>query len=399
MAQDYDVIVAGCGPAGSVCGRVLAGSGLRVLALDRREFPRDKLCGGLLTWKSMRLLERLTGLTEAGLIQAGIIDHATPDYLIRYGGKQLISGRTEYPFHFVKRRVLDAFLLDQARRAGLEVALGRAVTAIQTTGATGAPGATVSLDDGRVLRAGFVVGADGVNSLARRSFPGLASDWLRNLGQAVELHIPHAAVRALPGAHEDLLHDRAVLYAGFLRAGYTWVLPNSDCVVVGLGGLIRSNGNAFKSILLEFLRFLGLPETMAVQAKAHPIPYGNYLRCPVQGRVLLCGDAAGLVEPFFGEGIYYAMRTGELAARSIHAHADDPAAVARAYADALEAHVLREFDASMRLRAVLYSCVRLKLIAPISAFLGLGGNRLLEMVHGRRSFRFFRHLPVAPWVE
>ncbi|MBF0481821.1 MAG: geranylgeranyl reductase family protein [Desulfovibrionaceae bacterium] len=399
MANDYDVIVAGCGPAGSVCGRVLAASGLRVLAVDRSEFPRDKLCGGLLTWKSMQLLQRLTGLCARDLCLAGIVDHATPDYLIRYRGKPLTGGRTEYPFHFVKRRVLDAFLLNRAREAGLALALGREVRAVREVDGAGGPSATVSLDDGRVLRAGWIVGADGVNSLVRRSFPLPAATWRRNLGQAVEVHVAHEAVRALPGAHEDLGRGRAVLYAGFLRAGYAWVLPNSDCVAVGLGGLIRSNGNAFKSIFMEFLRFLGLPEALADRARAHPIPYGNYLRRPARGRVLLCGDAAGLVEPFFGEGIYYAMRSGELAARAVLAHAADPGAVARAYACALEAHVLREFDASMRLRAPLYSCVRMSWIAPIAVFLGLGGNRLLEMVHGRRSFRFLRPLPADPWVE
>jgi geranylgeranyl reductase family protein len=393
MAYDYDAIVAGCGPAGSMCGRVLAAGGLRVLAVDRREFPRDKLCGGLLTWKSMQLLTRLTGLGADGLIRTGIIDHATPAYLIRFRGRKLLRGRTEYPFHFVKRRVLDAFLLDRAREAGLEVALGRAVTAVD------AAGAAVSLDDGRVLRARWVVGADGVNSLARRSFPLSASDWRRNLGQGVELHLPRALVRSFLGAHEDLAGDRAVLYAGFLRAGYAWVFPNSDCLVVGLGGLIRSNGTAFKAIFEHFLRFLGLPGELAGQARAHPIPYGNYLRRPAHGRVLLCGDAAGLVEPFFGEGIYYALRSGEFAARAILSHADDAVAVARAYAGALEAHLLREFDASKRLRKLLYGCVRLGLIVPLAAFLGLGGNRLLEMVHGRRSFRFLRPLSAAPWLE
>jgi geranylgeranyl reductase family protein len=396
MPYDYDVVVAGCGPAGSVCGRFLAASGLRVLALDRCEFPRDKLCGGLLTWKSMQLLERLTGLTANDLIQTGIVDHTTPDYLIRYRAKPLLCGRTEYPFHLVKRRVLDAFLLDLARKAGLAVALGRTVTAVN---ATDAQGAAVSLDDGRVLRSRWVVGADGVNSLTRRSFPLPASDWRHNLAQGVELHIPRALLRSLPGTHEDLARGRAVLYAGFLRAGYAWVFPNSDCVAVGLGGLIRSNGNAFKTILKQFLHFLGLPEEMADQARAHPIPYGNYLRRPAHGRMLLCGDAAGLVEPFFGEGIYYAMRSGELAARAVLAHADAPPAAARTYIDALEAHVFREFDASKRLRALLYSFVRLGLIVPLAAFLGFGGNRLLEMVHGRRSFRFLRPLSAAPWVE
>jgi menaquinone-9 beta-reductase len=392
MSYDYDVIVAGCGPAGSVCGRVLAASGLRVLAVDKSEFPRDKLCGGLLTWKSMQLLKRLTGLDEDGLIYAGIIDHVGHDYLIRYRCKALVNGRTEYPFHFVKRRVLDAFLLDRAREAGVTALLGLAVSDVDPLDGR------VTLDDGSAFRAAILVGADGAGSVVRRSFPVSGRAWLRDLAQAMEVSVPLGHARGLPGAHEDVVSGRATLYAGFVRAGYGWVFPNSGSVVVGLGGLIRSNKGAFKTDFRDFLEFLGLPADLADRAKAHPIPYGNYLTRPHHGRALLCGDAAGLVEPFFGEGIFYAMRSGELAARAIAATPDDPVRAGQAYAASLSPRLLGELTASKRLRALLYTVLRLGLIAPIAGFLGVGGTRLVEMVHGKRSFKFLRPLSESDWM-
>lgn len=382
---DAEVIVAGAGPAGAAAALVLAGAGRSVLVLDRAAFPRDKLCAGLLTWKTLRTIGRLTGETERSLIAKGLVNHVSRRYRIRHRDRVIAEGELVYPFHFVARRVFDAWLVERVRAAGADVLEGeRVVRAWPET-------ATVRAASGREFRGRFLLGADGAGSRVRRAFSQAPETWRAEMGLGLEVFLDRVRLAGMTGLHEDVTADFPTIYSGFLPAGYAWVFPHKERVIAGIGGLPRSGGEeGFARAMREFLAFLGLEADLPV--RGHPLPYGNWLTRPFQGGTLLVGDAAGLVEPFFGEGIHYALHSGELAGLALTdalAHGREPAA---AYLAGLERDIYPELIYSKRLRRVLYWFVRNGVIGPLRLFLRGGGTRLQEMVHGMRSFRFLRKL-------
>ena len=384
---DYDVIIAGGGPAGAAAATVLAGAGVSVLVLDKTEFPRDKLCAGLLTWKTVRTLERIFGETAASLQALGVINHASDHYRIRHRRTEISGGKLVYPFHFVERRVFDAFALDRARKAGAEVRTGDAVVWAD------ARNAVVRTQKGLEFSGKHVVGADGAMSRVRAHCGVDASRWRTGMGMGLEVYLPRDWLAARSGLHEDVLADFPAIYSGFIDAGYCWSFPHRDRVIVGICGLSHGKpAGMIRSCLEDFLSFLGLPKDHGLPVRAHPLPYGNWLERPAFGRTLLAGDAAGLVEPFFGEGIHYALRTGEMAGRACLESLKRGSDAAALYQAGLEQEIFPELVWARRLRNVLYWLMRFGLILPVRAFLGGGGAKLQEMVHGMRSFRLLRKL-------
>lgn len=117
----YDVLIIGAGPAGSTAAFILAGKGLNVLVIDKHKFPRKKLCAGLLTWKTIKTLEKIfkTGLNS--LKSQGVINYQSEKYAIYNQKGELIRGKLEFPYHFVDRKLYDKFWLDKAEEAGAKV--------------------------------------------------------------------------------------------------------------------------------------------------------------------------------------------------------------------------------------------------------------------------------------
>ena len=109
--NSFDAIVIGAGPAGSTAAYLLAKGGLHVLVLDKNEFPRDKLCGGLLTRKTIRLLEDLFKASPDYLQANQVISHQSTRYGVNLCEKSCFRGNLEYPFHFIDRQVYDSFWL------------------------------------------------------------------------------------------------------------------------------------------------------------------------------------------------------------------------------------------------------------------------------------------------
>lgn len=385
MVKEYDVVVAGAGPAGSAAAAVLAGRGLSVALLDRAAHPRRKLCGGLLTAKTVDALSRVFDLSVRDLAARGGLFHQTAEYRFAHQGRELLRGAAAEPFRFVDRPAFDALLCSVAVARGAEFLPGRAVASCEPASGL------VRTAGGEAYRGRLVIGADGANSATRRALGPDRALWRANLAEAIEVELP---VGAGPGRFPRAV-EVPELHVGAPDvpcAGYGWVFPGPRGPKVGLCGL-RQPGESFAPLMEGYLRLLGVARPECVELRGHPLPYGNALAEPCAGRLLLAGDAGGFVEPLFGEGIFYAIATGAHAASAALAglaagEAQREAAAAREYRRLLDGSVRPEFAWSNRLRWALFRAMRLFGAGPVRGFVICAPGALAAMVHGRRSFRW-----------
>ena len=163
----------------------------------------------------------------------------------------------------------------------------------------------LTLSDGQTIGYDLLIGADGVNSAVARAVFG-SSFRKDRIGFGFELEVPLS--REIP-----LIPDPEI-YFGVLDWGYGWVFPKRNTLTAGVGGLLQASPRMradFEAFLKN--RFGAIPPG---HIKGHFIPFGDFRPVPGRGNVLLCGDAAGLVEPITGEGIAFAMLSGFYAAES-----------------------------------------------------------------------------------
>ncbi len=346
-ADDADVIVVGAGPGGSSAAYHLARAGLDVLLLEKSTFPREKVCGDGLT---PRAVKQLVGMGIPLEAQEGWFPNK---------GLRIIGGGarieidwpelTSYPgFGLVRtRRGFDETLARAAQRAGarllegvtvtgpvLDDATGRitGVTARDTsagegegasqenTGQEGGPAAAPGRDGQRTCRARLVVAADG-NSSRLSLAMGLRKRDDRPLGVAVRTYYTS------PRHDDDYLESWLELWDGdTLLPGYGWIFGLGDGTSnVGLGLLNTTAAFQhidYRALLRRWLAAMpaewGYTEENRVQpVRGAALPMGFNRTPHYTNGLLLVGDAGGMVNPFNGEGIAYAMESGEIAARVI----------------------------------------------------------------------------------
>jgi len=311
VTAGFDVVIVGGGPAGSTAARTLAAGGARVLVVDRAAFPRNKPCGGGLTFRALRRFPHV----EAALPR--ISTHAVSRLHMEAPGGASVTVESAQPTVLLVRRIeFDHLLMGMAREAGADLAEGADITRVSETPS----GVRLEARDGRRFEAPIVVAADGVYSTVARRL-GFNPGWPRDR-VAIDMmeETPAARLRAA---------DPATLWVSFAPGsghGYGYIFPKREHVNVGVGYLVSS----FKSTIHEAPHALhssfvaGLRERGLLQGESDPscftpwqIPVGGPLRTTARGRVYLAGDAGGFVNGFSAEGIYFAMVTGELAARAI----------------------------------------------------------------------------------
>lgn len=374
MTKQYDVIICGGGPSGSTAGLALAKQGYSVAVLDRATFPRKKLCGGLLTWKSVQLLKEIYGDDVDSLIESGVINYISDQFSISTYKTTLAQGDLPYPMHFVDRTVFDHYLIRKAQRAGVELFENARVTDCNPIQGI------VTLDDGRAFHGRYILGADGANSVVRNSFPNLDRARFQHcMAPTIEISLkPEDFPR--PVTHPELI-------VGFLDAGYGWVFPNKDRVIVGICGLRHKKEN-YSEIFAQYLDFLGIHSQAVPTLHGHPLPYGNYLENPVFENALLAGDAGGLVEPLFGEGIFFALCSGLYAGEAIAEGLTKRTHPGPIYSCRLHRQIIPELKASNRLRWILFSAMKWLGPNTLRIFVNAGTQSLAKMVHGMKSYSF-----------
>jgi geranylgeranyl reductase family protein len=288
MSRDsYDVVVVGAGPAGSTVAHLLAREGVSVLALDRARFPRDKPCGGGLTGRAVRQLP--CGVDPVVEDRIELVD-------VRLNFRSRFERHARRPVALMtQRRRLDAFLADRAAEAGAEVRDNTKVTEVRER-------AVVA--DGREIEAKAIVVADGANGATARDLE-LGTEVVH--GVALEGNAPYPSGR---------YRSRMVLELGTIHGGYAWVFPKGDHVNVGVGGL-PDEGPRLREHLEELCAQHAVDPDRLTDVRGHRLPMRRPGNRIARGSVALVGDAAGLVDPFSGDGMYEAFVSARLATAAI----------------------------------------------------------------------------------
>ena len=325
----YDVIVAGAGPAGSYAAYLLARGGTTVALLDKSQFPREKPCGGALSRKALDLVEFDLSPVVHG--------HALGAW-VTYGERAVRRDTNGIAAAMTVRAELDAFLVERAVRAGARFHAGVALLDVESR----PDGVSVTTGQGE-LRARYLFAADGVGSTVRA----------RVFGKHAVEYAP--AVEALIYAPASVLArfaERVVLELAGMPRGYGWIFGKRDHLNVGVFSIHGASG--LRAQLAAFVaRHPELARCERVRHFGAPIPVRNTLGAFERGRVWLLGDAAGLAEAVLGEGIYFALKSGDLAARAFFAAKGEPHA--GSYTRCLRREVLPELAVSRLLARLCYA--------------------------------------------
>ena len=295
--EHCDVLIVGGGPAGSACAWRLRRRGMDVLLLDRKEFPRDKVCAGWITPQVLQALE----LEPGDYAQERVLQPITSFRTGLIGGKALETRYGEVVSYGIRRCEFDHWLL---RRSGARLRLGKPLESLERHGAGWIVNGAITTP--------MLVGAG-----------GHACPVARHLGAMLGSRVPLVAAREaeirLDGAAAAgcaLRGETPEFYFSRDLKGYGWCVRKGDWLNLGLG---REDKRDLPGRLQEFLRWLQeqgrIPLLSDANFKGHAyLLYGHGSR-PLSGaRVLLVGDAAGLAYPRSGEGIRPAVESGLLAA-------------------------------------------------------------------------------------
>jgi geranylgeranyl reductase family protein len=272
----FDVAIVGAGPAGSTAAYRLASAGRRVLLVDKARFPRDKPCGGGVTLRAARLLpfsiepvvEEVVTRVEIGLRYRSSFTRTAQEPLV----------------YMTQRKRLDELLLRKAEEAGAHVEEGTTV-------------------DARELDARFVIGADGCNGSTAKQL---------GLGGGIEHGV--ALEANYPG--DSRFARTMVLQVALLSGGYGWVFPKGDHVNVGVGGE-ESEGPRLRAALRRMCEEYGVDPDAAAETRGYRLPLRTASTVLARGNAAVIGDAAGLVDPFSGDGMYEAFLSAQLVAEAI----------------------------------------------------------------------------------
>ncbi len=277
------IIIVGGGPAGSTCGYILRKNGIDCVIVDKNEFPRDKLCGGGLTPKAHILLDNIFEGLKYDYHCANTMD-------VYAHNKSYCTFNLNPEIRTVLRSEFDTQLLEEYMKLDGRVITGRVVSIEEKNGKV-----FLTLDDGQKLSCDILIGADGAVSIVRRY---LQPNYKKGI-VCVE-----KTVKGKSRSGIQVIFDKR------FDNGYMYVFPNKVGNIVGYGHK-GTSVEEFKDLMKEY----DVADNEKV--KGAYIPMLEKIKYQFRKNILLIGDAGGYADSMTGEGIYYAIKTGENAARSI----------------------------------------------------------------------------------
>ena len=352
----YDVVVVGGGPAGATCARILAKNGAKVLILEKRKLPRFKLCAGCISKRIEKLLPKGWEKEILNVIRGGVLGFRGREFVERNAGEDVA--------YIIDRASFDYFLVREAVGSGADLWEGIEFLGFEE-------GFKVKTSAGEI-EADFLIGADGFYTKVGR----VLGYEKRKFFRSVEFWT------------EGSLGDRVVIDAGVVRRGYGWIFPKGNRLSVGLA--LVGKENPLRK-LEDYVKEHKLIERRDVKGvKGWMIPFAENERDLHlgRGRVVLVGDAANLVDPLLGEGIYYAVLSGHLAAKAILENPEDPL---RDYVSRVKKDILTELLYAGKIARLAYTFQR----AAFSMGKGFALERFFKLLKGELGYRdlYRRGLP------
>ena len=297
----YDVVIIGAGPSGAYSAYCMARQGLRVLLCDRAEFPREKTCGGGISHKTVGLLDFDISSVVERRLQGAWLTYRNSDTVVKDLGAR--SGVA------VLRSRFDSLIIDRARGEGVEFRPSCSFETARTLGDV-----LEVTTSGGTVQTKYLIGADGVFSRVRSLFFGRNAV---SYAPALEawIYVPRDVI--------DSYENRVLFDFGGMPRGYGWIFPKADHLNVGVYSLYGSG-----DINADLRRFIGLYASLkghaSIEYRGYAIPLKNRAGVYQKENVWLVGDAAGFAESFYGEGIYFGLKSAQIAGRAMRESFDLP---------------------------------------------------------------------------
>jgi len=333
MESRYDVIISGAGPAGSLLGFLLSQNNIRTLIIDKKNFPRYKICAGGLQDRSLELIPFDIDST---------IHRSFESIMFSLKGRDSFSKEYGSPIiHTVDRGEFDHFLADKAVKNGCCIKLGEEVIDFESSNNS----VTVKTEKHK-YNAKILVGADGIRGLVHRRIIGKASI-LKILGYELEK-------KCRPEEDREIM-KHIVLDFGGTKRGYLWAFPKKDSISYGIGGPVDTAGHMKK----YFKQYLGKDiignNGNGPQVMAQCIPIRKEETPLCRERVLLIGDAACLGDAFTGEGLYNSFRSSHHASKSIIAALKRSEYSFKDYREAVIEDIYRDIKISLTFSRIFFT--------------------------------------------
>jgi geranylgeranyl reductase family protein len=294
----YDVAIVGAGPAGASAAYTLDNTDYNIVLIDKEEFPRSKPCAGVLPPRIFSELQ----------IPEYIVERPLDGYRLISPSGMVVESHFPKPGIIVRRGSFDNFLVDR---------LGCKLTKMRILNSEVKNDFVLLKGKGGSIQAKMVVAADGANSLLRKVVFEDDEDSADSTDSAMamqyEISLPNQSI------NEHIGNWFEVYYT--FSQGYGWISPLSDAIKVGVGGVSLRFKKDTKKILDDFLEKEEIKKKIAggkiVKTEAHHIPMKGPCNELAWNRMVFCGDAGGFVFPGTGEGVFYAIKSGRIAAEII----------------------------------------------------------------------------------
>ena len=368
----FDVIIVGAGPSGSTLGYYLSHKGFKVLIIEKKKLPRYKLCGGGITRRASNILPF-------------DFNHVVEDYSLKakilLNNKEVFSKAYDSPVvSMVMRDKFDLFLISKAKEQGVVVKDKTKFLSID-----GDPGhLTVKTSEG-YYKTNIIVGADGVLSkVAKELKLNIDYKFMVALGAEVYFSDEKILDRYKTTVHYDF---------GVIRHGYGWVFPKNDHLSVGVLSVVGKE-KSIKSQFYKYLKTKKLDENSEIKTlRAHLIPYNPAKENRyANDKGLIIGDANGHVDPITGEGVYYAIKGAQIAAKTIINYLNNDIQSLEIFNVELKRQITKDLERANFLASLLYSfpAFGYKVLKIYGQQLG---EKHLKVITGKKSYsELFREL-------
>ncbi len=325
---DYQIIIVGAGPAGSICAYQLASRGISVLLIEQENLPWEKPCGGALSIKAEELID--FGIND-------VIVNKIKTVTFKHGNKKITYNSNKHFTNLVNRSQFDYHLTREACKSGAVLHEGEKVQEIMEV----EDGVAVITSKGSYYSK-LVIGADGVLSKVASSM---------RLNQQQEKSITYEGDLSI--TDPTMKKDKILIDLDIISDGYGWVFPKKDRLSIGIGQVVKKK-IYYRKRFYDFVTEQNLDNyKFSYKPRGYLIPTGGKINQIYNEYALLVGDAAGLVDPLTGEGIYYALRSGIVAAEVINDMFRGKAGL-KTYQEKIEREIGAEFKTASRLSYLFY---------------------------------------------